>query len=508
MHSRTLVCTVVAALQLAGCAGIGPDGSLRSQDRLTVYGANPQFDNEKFEMVDLITLLNPDHLLPTDVAPRALATPSNAKDAQDADEVARTYLEYAFVAFYRPQYNLLGSVVERRTRVQDRLIAASNQRCEAYKIYLRRFEAYQDTTFGIATTVLAGAAAVVGGLHDAKILGGLAGIASGTRAELRQGLFGNLASYIIVPGIDQRRKEILAEMRSHGNDSSYTVQAAISDVARYHGACTMEAGMEQAKNAIQTIDNPGIAMVGRTLNSVMQTRLMAATLQKAGGPEKLTDEDLRIPSFTVDGVSLGARMAIASGSAVSIELPSGSSIEVVRNTSTLALGLIGQLLQQSKAQSAVLAAEAAASAPSVPKETLTDSIAKLVLIDAALVTQQTAVTQAAATSLQNAAAGDGCAQSLELGVSFGSAADKAAAQNKRDIYLTRLRAYIQPRAQLQNIGIGYSNQLVGDMLKKYSLDSLKASGGKKVDPPPDITTATTGHFTALTTPPSCTHPDI
>ena len=46
---------------------------------------------------------------------------------------------------------------------------------------------------------------------------------------------------------------------------NYTVQAAVADVLTYHGACSIIAGMEQAGDAIQEIENPGPRMVRKVI---------------------------------------------------------------------------------------------------------------------------------------------------------------------------------------------------------------------------------------------------
>ncbi|WP_367848317.1 hypothetical protein [Rhodoferax sp. WC2427] len=418
---------LAASLALGGCSTLGtmgPSASLSTEDRLTVYGANPQFNNEKFEVVDLFTLLDPDGL-------RLRGHPEAQQD-----------LERAFVAFYDPYYNLGGSLVERRTRLQDRLIAASNQRCEAYKIYLRRFEAYQDTSFGLATTVLGGAAAIVGGLGDARILGGLAGIASGSRAELRQGLFGNLASFIIVPGLDQRRKELLAEIQARRADPGYTVQAAISDVARYHGACTLETGMEEAKNAIQTVSNPGMAMLRQTLNSVMQARLMAQAVQKVGSGTPLSEEDLRIPSFTVDGVSLQSTPhTVSSGSALAAPVPPvDSAVAVARNTAHQALQQVLALKTRASDIQAGLDKEKAATTPVPEKAILESASGALATTHTALDGVLATLTKAADTSLATGAVADACLNSVQFRVSSALPANRPDAQTQLDTYRIALGA--------------------------------------------------------------------
>lgn len=306
-----LACALAA---LAGCGVIGPEASTRSRDRVTTFGANPQFDNERYEMVDLLTLIDPEgkrrNSAGASLRAMSLFGGGSLEAAAESEEErkVRQELVLAYDAFYSYDNRDPVRLAQRRNRVQDRLIGASNQRCSAYTVYLNRFDAYQQTGFGWATTLFGGAAAIVGGLKDARILGGLAGISSGFQAELAQGLLGNLASYVIVPGMELRRKEIMNEMNSRrtGDIGRYNLEAALADAGRYHGACTLVAGLEQAKDAIKTVENPGMRMMQVTLNNVLQARSMQNALAKQDTGATLNDEDLRVPSFIVDGQSVGA----------------------------------------------------------------------------------------------------------------------------------------------------------------------------------------------------------
>lgn len=314
------VVLLTVALGLSACGTVGPEASMRSKDRVTTFGANPQFDNERYEMVDLVTLLDPEGRRfkapyskeqPTELFFASAFDSTNSVDDAKADAQANTQADItsrrALALAEHAFYSYDGSTfADRRNRVQDRLIGASNQRCSAYKVYLNRFDAYQQTGFGWATTILGGAAAIVGGLKDARILGGLAGVSSGMQAEISQGFLGNLASYVIVPGIELRRRAIHEEMMARrASETEYTLQAALADAARYHGACTLSVGLEQAKEAIQTVENPGMRMVAVTLNNVMQARAMQQTIAKAEAG-KATPDDYVIRSFRVEGVPIAA----------------------------------------------------------------------------------------------------------------------------------------------------------------------------------------------------------
>jgi hypothetical protein len=294
---RSLFTTVFSRLALAGMAlsmlsacstfNIGPKDSLHPSEAMTTFGVNPLFEGDRFELIDLIQLVDPKGLrkgimkdkgLPfraTHPYSKPFSDPSQFDSAADARD--RAELEAALLAFYDTEYSEPHlPQTTRVARVQDRIIAASEQRCGAYKIYLKRFEVYNDTTLGIGSLIAGGVGSIAKSAGIAQRWAALAGILGGSRAEVRQGFFGNLASYVIIPGIDAKRKEIHNEMLSKRNDGGglkvYTVEAAIADAARFHAACSLETGLEHAKDSISLVENPGQRMFLKSMNSAYVMR--------------------------------------------------------------------------------------------------------------------------------------------------------------------------------------------------------------------------------------------
>lgn len=238
-------------IHFSGCAAFsaGPEGSRFGDHRVNPASANQMFDKgfEQFSDQKLVLLLDP--------------RSANTLTAQDLTPAAiPATLQRAFHNA-NTQYgrgNDKGKA--HRSQVQDRLIAASNQRCNLYTTYLKRLSNRTNGLFGTLTTVLGGASAIVTGETAARTLGGLAGISSGTRAELNQAIFESVATSIIVPSIHLRRKEILDEIvKKRKQDLDvYTVEGAIADAIRYHGACSMDAGISQASKSIQLYQDIGI----------------------------------------------------------------------------------------------------------------------------------------------------------------------------------------------------------------------------------------------------------
>jgi hypothetical protein len=234
---------------ISGCASIGPERSIFGGDRVTTASANQIFDPafEGFTDEQLFKLLDPDNKvqLPKD---KEYGTLSNSEKIN--------YLSLAFrKANSDPSYG-----PAHRSQVQDRLIAASNQRCNVFKTYLKRVSTYQNGIFGTLTTALGGAGAIVNGEGAARLLSGLAGISSGTRAELNQATFESIATSVIIPGIQKTRSELLKDILNKRSKplAEYTIEGAIGDAIKYHGACSMDTGIAYAQKSIQSYGDIGI----------------------------------------------------------------------------------------------------------------------------------------------------------------------------------------------------------------------------------------------------------
>lgn len=151
----------------------------------------------------------------------------------------------------------------KRNAIQNKIIAASNQRCNAYLNYMQR--SYSETNFalGFLTTAVGGAGSIVSGASAARALSGAAGILSGTQAEFDQDFFYNQTVSIILTGITEARKSVLNEIESDtgrgvsGDRSylAYPVEKAIADAIRYHGTCTLAKGIEHLGKTINIQPN-------------------------------------------------------------------------------------------------------------------------------------------------------------------------------------------------------------------------------------------------------------
>ena len=238
---RTVIGAVISATLLSACSDV--EYSMWGKDRVNAAGAHSLMDANTFEKVSLADALDPE-------------------DKRAKYHVQGNEIDLAFYAFYHA-YDA-DHLPQRRNEIQDRLIAASNQRCSVYKNYLRRIESNTGFWLGSLTTVFGGVGAIVTDTDIARTFSGLAGISSGVSSEFTKNFFESVASNIITPGIDERRDEILGEIDKHreGSDQKpatieqYTVERAIADAASYHGACSLNEGLAKAGDLVKQARNP------------------------------------------------------------------------------------------------------------------------------------------------------------------------------------------------------------------------------------------------------------
>lgn len=196
--------------------------------------------------------------------------------AKAADEASKK--PGASPAPNRTNYDLVFYIA--RNRIQDRLLAASEQRCDVYKNYLRRLDGSESFLFGGLATVLGGAGAIVTAKDGARILSGSAGVMSGLSAEAKAQIFANLASSVIVPGIEKARQDVLKDImakRCH-SVATYTLELAMRDAMRFHGACSMDSGIATAGSSLQATKAPGLAAMKDALNTIKDIQKTAAQI--------------------------------------------------------------------------------------------------------------------------------------------------------------------------------------------------------------------------------------
>lgn len=271
MNSKTAAATLTItciAGALSGCAFVGPEQGMFGGGRVTTASANQIFDPdfEGFTDEQLLQLLDPENK--ADGAGRKAY-----RDMTSSEKIAQLRKSFR-VANEDQVYK-----EAHRAQIQDRLIAASNQRCNLFTTYLKRVSTYNNGIFGTLTTILGGAGAIVTGENAARLLSGLAGISSGTRAELNQAIFESVATSVIVPSIHKARDDLLKEILKKRSQpiKDYTIEGAIADAIMYHGACSMDAGIGHAQKSIQAFDDIGVKRFTDIQTSLGVSRSISAS---------------------------------------------------------------------------------------------------------------------------------------------------------------------------------------------------------------------------------------
>jgi len=171
----------------------------------------------------------------------------------------------------------------RRSEIQERMLAASDQRCNDFKTLLQKKFSNVSFNTGVASAALSVAATIVTPLNTSKALSGLAGISSAYRAEYNQAYFANAAVQVVVAGIDSRRRTAYEQILHARNEplGTYPLEAAVKDAIRYHGLCSTVSGLQEAGEAVRYYNEPGITAATRT---IARSRMLM-DIQNASGEQ-------------------------------------------------------------------------------------------------------------------------------------------------------------------------------------------------------------------------------
>ncbi|MEM8820768.1 MAG: hypothetical protein AAGE90_14765 [Pseudomonadota bacterium] len=139
----------------------------------------------------------------------------------------------------------------RRNAITERLIAASEQQCEQYKDLLSQIDADVSFTTGLITAGLGAAGALVSGASQA--LSAAAGGVGAGAVAFSQSYFNNRTIGATITAIDADRIAIRTQIRQGLKmvPESYSMEQALGDVARFHYACSLRAGVDALTNTTE-----------------------------------------------------------------------------------------------------------------------------------------------------------------------------------------------------------------------------------------------------------------
>lgn len=242
-----------ALVLLTGCSLPG--------HKLNAFGAQELID-QQFEDINIVALLS-DAKPPLEGAATSKAGTLPPQEATQSTQAPASPQQIAdafnkFHAYGTPKL---------RNAIQERILAASEQRCGRYKVFLKQYEGESNFVMGALTTALAGAGALASPVIAARALAGAAGVTSGVNAEFNDKLFAKLTIQVLTKAIDARRKNFYEQIlknrtKKDSTESAdleaYPVEAAIKDALTYHASCSLIAGLEEAGISIDRANNVGL----------------------------------------------------------------------------------------------------------------------------------------------------------------------------------------------------------------------------------------------------------
>ena len=179
----------------------------------------------------------------------------------DIDELLKQYGLQDPVSVSADQSVKTAEFQYRRNDLQDRIIAASNQRCGTFLRVLVSSKSQTHMGWGGFATLLSGAASVVTPASAARALAAGSTVSNTYLSLYNEAYFNNLTVNVISAGISKQREGLLQYMTEERKKSlsNYPVNRAIADALTYHSACNIITGLEAAATATKSSTTANIA---------------------------------------------------------------------------------------------------------------------------------------------------------------------------------------------------------------------------------------------------------
>jgi len=161
----------------------------------------------------------------------------------------------------KPRLFLTATDERQRNELQDRLIAASNQKCALYIRQLASSKSQTHVMWSGLAALLSGAASVVNPASTAKALAAGSTVSNTYDNLYSESYFQDMTINVISAGISKKREGIFLQFQEFRNKglTEYTVHRAIADALTYHSACNVISGLETAGRATNQADAEKIA---------------------------------------------------------------------------------------------------------------------------------------------------------------------------------------------------------------------------------------------------------
>jgi hypothetical protein len=281
VNSFSLVCVSISMVAiLTGCT------AAFHKDDLYISGPAPIVDKGSFQQIDLALLLAPE----TTTAQTGNENEIDMSATLSPEQVyaQNKRLAGAIELFYQNPVALIA----RRNRVQEHILAASNQRCGEYKSFLKQIDAGTNFFLGSLTTIFGGAGAIFTPQNTIRALSGAAAMTSGIRSEYNEDYFASQTIQVLTNGFEEKRKELYKDMlaRRSTDMTNYPVEAAIKDSIEYHASCSLISGLEYAALSIGRVNDPGLKTMQ---NALVKAKIMQRIMDTK--PENIGNLDLAGP---------------------------------------------------------------------------------------------------------------------------------------------------------------------------------------------------------------------
>ncbi|MBN9496376.1 MAG: hypothetical protein J0H39_06455 [Alphaproteobacteria bacterium] len=213
-----------------------------------------------------------------------LASTSNETNYSVSQRLARAYDEFARGSADGTTPTTT-ELRYRRNEIQDEVIRASEQRCNAYKLYLQTVQSNASFLSGSASTILGGLGAIFTDSGVSRALAGAAGISAGVGAQFQDSFFMSLAVPAISEGIDNARQTIFKQIRQQRDSdiNGYTLQHALLDAVRYDGSCSIPRGLQEVADAARNVRNPSAFVMQRAIDQFAMARQSLNDLTRTEG---------------------------------------------------------------------------------------------------------------------------------------------------------------------------------------------------------------------------------
>lgn len=152
--------------------------------------------------------------------------------------------------------------VSSRNELLNFLVARSNEKCESHKAKIVGYNSIINFGASGATTLLAGAGAIVAGPVGARVLSAGAAATSATQSHFNENFYQNLIGPAINREIDAKRNAVLEEIKTKRNKTieEYSKDDVVNDVLAYHDECSFYRGLQYLTQEKEKRTDPVIAI--------------------------------------------------------------------------------------------------------------------------------------------------------------------------------------------------------------------------------------------------------